>query len=306
MSIYKKLRVKNELARDILAEFLGTFVLVSFAIGASCQYVLTRQTLASFLTLNFANGLGLVFGIYTAGGISGASLNPAATIALCMHGLIEWYKWPFYTIAELAGAFLAAAVQYGVNYDMLNAYDGGNRTTVGPTATAYVFSTFPNPDVSTLNCFFDQVWGTFVLLACTFAIVDKRNFMPIDKGLLPLSLGSIVFAIGTCWAGNCGYALNPARDLGPRIFTAIAGWGIEPFSHRNYNWFWVPIAGPCVGAILAYFVYMLFIELHWEPEEGEEKVETINVVNHHEKIHNHEMQGVNNPAFVGSDGKHFH
>ncbi|ESO86679.1 hypothetical protein LOTGIDRAFT_74879, partial [Lottia gigantea] len=257
-----KLRIKNKLAKDVLAEFFGTFVLCSFAIGASCQYVLTRQKLASFLTLNLANGAGLVFGVYTAGGVSGASLNPATTIALCLHGLMDWYKFPFYTIAELAGAFLAAAVQYGVNYDMLNAYDGGNRSTEGPNATAGMFSTFPNPDVSTLNCLFDQIWATCLLIVCVFAVIDKRNFMPIDKGLLPLSLGTIVFGIGSCWAGNCGFPLNPARDLGPRLFTAIAGWGIEPFSHRNYNWFWVPIVGPCIGASLAYFVYMLFIELH--------------------------------------------
>ena len=73
-----------------------------------------------------------------------------------------------------------------------------------------------------------QVFGTFILTGCILAITDGRNMKP-NTGLLPLALGSIVFAIGTCWALNCGYAINPARDLGPRIFTAIAGWGVEPF-----------------------------------------------------------------------------
>lgn len=86
------------------------------------------------------------------------------------------------------------------------------------------------------SCFW-QVFGTFILCGCILAMTDKRNMMP-HRGLLPLAVGAIVFGIGTCWAYNCGYALNPARDLGPRIFTAIAGWGVEPF-----RWEYLP--GDC-------------------------------------------------------------
>ncbi|XP_050402336.1 aquaporin-9 isoform X1 [Patella vulgata] len=294
----KTFRLSNELSKEMLAEFYGTFILVSFAVAASAQYVFTD--LSSYLTVNFANGMGLVLAIYAAGGVSGASLNPAASIALCLHGFIPWYKYPFYTIAEIAGAFAASAVQYGINYDMLNAYDGGNRTTYGPTATAAVFSTFPNPEVSNLNCFFDQVFGTFVLVICIFAILDSRNSMPIDKGLIPLSMGGIVFAIGTCWAGNCGYAINPARDLGPRLFTAVAGWGLEPFSYRNYGWFWIPIVGPMVGATIGYFVYQLCIEIHWTPEpESTDVVVSANGT----KEKPTELTGVDNIAFISSKGR---
>ncbi|KAK6178793.1 hypothetical protein SNE40_011300 [Patella caerulea] len=295
--IREKLRIKNQIIKDMLGEFLGTFFLVTFAVAASAQYVLTD--LSSFLTLNFANGMGLVFGIYAAGGVSGASLNPSVSIALCLSGFIPWYKYPFYTVAQIAGAFTAAAVQYGVNYDMLNAYDGGNRTTYGPTATAGIFSTFPNPKVSTLNCFFDQVFGTFILAICILCILDKRNFMPLDKGLIPLSMGGIVFAIGTCWAGNCGYAINPARDLGPRLFTAVAGWGIEPFSYRNWQWFWIPIVGPMCGSTLAYIIYQLFIELHWTPLEPE-PVDAIVVTANGTKEKSMELIGVDNHAFKSS------
>ena len=84
-----------------------------------------------------------------------------------------------------------------------------------------------------------QVFGTFILVSMILAITDSRSCRPQDKGLLPLALGAIVFGIGTCWALNCGYAINPARDLGPRIFTAIAGWGIEPFR-------WVSLSHKCL------------------------------------------------------------
>ncbi|KAK3108103.1 hypothetical protein FSP39_001229 [Pinctada imbricata] len=212
--------------------------------------------------------MGLTLGIYFSGGVSGGSLNPAVTLGLCLNGQIAWHKWPFYTLGEFAGAFIAAAVQYGIYYDAINHYDGGIRQTYGQNATAGIFSTFPNENVTTLTCFFDQVFGTFLLIGSILAITDRRNMLP-NTGLLPIALGSIVFAIGTSFALNCGYALNPARDLAPRIFTALAGWGTEPFSYRDYNWFWVPIVGPMAGSFLAYCVYSSLIKYHW-PEEHEQ------------------------------------
>ncbi|XP_048256789.1 aquaporin-9-like [Haliotis rufescens] len=266
MTLKKKLQIKNELARQIIAEFWGTFILVTFAIASGAQYVLSRQELSSYLSVSFAGGMGLTLGIYWSGGVSGGCLNPAVTMALCLRGVIPWYKWPFYTMANLGGSFLAAAVQYLLYFDALNNYDGGLRSTTGPTATAGIFATYPQPYVSTASCFFDQVFGTFILLGCVLAITDRRNMAPSD-GFLPVALGSIMLGMGTCFALNCGYAINPARDLGPRLFTAIAGWGSDPFTFRDYNWFWVPVAGPMVGAVLAWLVYTMFIELHWPDEE---------------------------------------
>lgn len=267
MSSLKKLtKLQNPLAREIVAEYIGTFILVTFAIGSGAQYVLSRQEYSSFLTVNFAGGMGLTLGIYFSGGVSGGSLNPAVTLALCLRGIVPWYKWPFYSVAELAGAFTAAAVQFGIYYDAINHYDSGYRQTTGVNATAGIFATYPQEFVSTTSTFFDQVFGTFLLISCILAITDKRNMLP-NLGLLPIALGSIVFAIGTSFGFNCGYAINPARDLGPRIFTAIAGYGTEPFSFRNYNWFWVPIVGPMVGSFLGWVVYYFTIEHHWPPED---------------------------------------
>nr|KAG5697347.1 hypothetical protein BaRGS_004073 [Batillaria attramentaria] len=243
-----------------------------------------------------------MFGVYWAGGVSGASLNPSVTLALCLHGVIEWWKYPHYVFSEMLGAFTAAAVQFGVFYDGIRKFDGGVRQTYGPNATAGIFSTFPREEISTLNCFFDQVFGTFILISSILAITDKNNMRP-DKGLLPIALGSIVFAIGTCWAFNCGYAINPARDLGPRIFTAIAGWGVEPFSYRDYNWFWVPIAGPLTGAVVSWCLYNLFIQLHWPPTRGEElgRVTGDDITVNGDLDSKDSKGGLENPAFSGSN-----
>ncbi|XP_014677028.1 PREDICTED: aquaporin-3-like [Priapulus caudatus] len=87
--------------------------------------------------------------------------------------------------------------------------------------------------------------------------------MSVPKGLIPVSVGATVGAIGMAYGYNCGYAVNPARDLGPRILTAMAGWGVEVFSYRDYNWFWIPVVGPHIGAIAGALLYQLFVGVHW-------------------------------------------
>ncbi|XP_041375385.1 aquaporin-9-like [Gigantopelta aegis] len=278
----------------------------TFAVGSGAQYILSRQELSSYFTINAAGGMGLTLGIYWAGGVSGGYLNPCVAFVFCLRGNTAWWKLLYYAVAEFVGAFVAAAVQFGVYYDAINYYDGGVRMTEGPNATAGIFSTFPNPNVSTLNCFFDQVFGTFILIGCILAITDRKNMLP-DKGLLPLALGGIVFAIGTCWALNCGYAINPCRDFGPRLFTVVAGWGLEPLSFRNYNWFWVPIVGPVCGTLLGWLVYWLFVELHWEPDD----IDDANAILHDDKQitmcqqngtpNSMKKFGINNDAFISEN-----
>ncbi|XP_067664732.1 aquaporin-9-like isoform X1 [Haliotis asinina] len=294
-AIKNKLRLENLLARQIFAEFWGTFILVTFCVASGAQYVLSRKEFSSFLTVNFAGGMGLTLGIYWSGGVSGGSLNPAVTLGLCLRGIVPWYKWPFYTIANLCGAFFAAAVQYGLYRDAINHYDGGIRYTTGVNATAGIFATYPQAYVSTASCLFDQVFGTFILVGCILAITDKNNMLP-HKGFVPVALGSIVFAIGTCFALNCGYAINPARDLGPRIFTAIAGWGTEPFTFRNY-WFWVPIVGPMIGSFTSWVIYYFFIEMHFPDEEEEDA--TVDVKQNDVKNNETALEGYVNEGFTG-------
>uniref|UniRef100_A0A914VKD3 Uncharacterized protein n=1 Tax=Plectus sambesii TaxID=2011161 RepID=A0A914VKD3_9BILA len=103
--------------------------------------------------------------------------------------------------------------------------------------------------------------GTAILGVCVAAIGDKRNKIPAH--LHPLLGGLVVAMIGMCFGMNCGYPINPGRDLGPRIFTLIAGWGWEVFSYKNYTWFWVPIVGPTLGAVFGAWAYKIFIGIHW-------------------------------------------
>jgi MIP family channel proteins len=240
--------------RELLAEFLGTFVLITFGVGVVAQYVLSRNAAGSQLAINLVWGLAVTMGCYVAGGVSGAHLNPAVTIALAVHRGFPWRKVVPYSLAQVAGAFTASAVVYLTYFEALKAFDGGVRQVTGTLATAGIFATYPQPYLSTMpGGFIDQIVGTALLMAVIFALTDKRNTPPA-AGLGPVLVGLLVVAIGAAFGFNSGYAINPARDFGPRLFTALAGWGGDVF-RAGHSWWWVPIVAPPIGAILGGWLY---------------------------------------------------
>lgn len=249
------------LMREALAELMSTFILVAFGVGSVAQKVLSRGEFGTFFSINFSWGIAVTFGCYWAGGISGAHMNPAVTLAFAVVRRLPWFKVPIYCIAQLLGAFIASAVVYGIYYDALNEFDGGVRQVLGPNGTAGIWATYPQSFVSTGNGFADQLFGTALLVSCIFAILDRNNNSPADQGVVPVMIGLVVFLIGATFGFNCGYAINPARDLGPRLFTAIAGWGGEVFT-AAHHWAWVPVVACSLGGVLGGIVYILFIELH--------------------------------------------
>jgi len=244
----------REIRREILAEFLGTFVLIVFGVGVVAQFVLSRSTAGSYLAINLVWGLGVTMGCYVAGGISGAHLNPAVTVALAVHRGFPWRKVPLYALAQLAGAFAASAVVYLTYYEALGQFDGGVRQVLGGQGTAGIWATYPQAFLSTLpGGFIDQIVGTAMLMAVICALTDTRNAPP-GAGLAPVVVGLLVVAIGAAFGFNSGYAINPARDFGPRLFTALAGWGTEVFRAGN-GWWWVPVVAPPIGAVLGGWLY---------------------------------------------------
>lgn len=240
--------------RELLAEFLGTFVLILFGAGVVAQFVLSKGAAGSYLAINLAWGIGVVMGCYVAAGVSGAHINPAVTLALAVHRRFPWAKVLPYAVAQTAGAFAAAAVVYFTYAEAFEAFDGGVRQVLGPAGTAGIFATYPQPHLSTFpGGFVDQVVGTAILMGAIFAITDARNTPPA-AGMVPLVVGLLVMGIGMAFGFNSGYAINPARDFGPRLFTAVAGWGSEVFRAGN-AWWWVPLIAPCIGAVLGGWVY---------------------------------------------------
>lgn len=251
-------------AREVLAEFLGTFVLIAFGVGVVAQVVLSGQSAGTYLSINLGWGFAVMFGCYVAGGISGAHLNPAVTIALAAHRGFPWAKVTPYIAAQFAGAIVASLVVYLTYADALAAFDGGIRQVAGPQGTAGIWATYPQAFLSTFpGGVIDQVVGTALLVGVIFAVTDARNTPP-PAGLTPLIVGLLVVTIGMTFGFNAGYAINPARDLGPRLFTAVFGWGSEVFRAGNH-WWWVPVVAPVIGGALGGWIYDTLIGRRFPP-----------------------------------------
>lgn len=261
--ILRKCRIQNQLVRECLAECLGTYILILFGCGSVAQVTTSEEQKGQYLSINFGFALGVTFGVYVARGVSGAHLNPAVSLSLCALGRHSWFKLPFYVFFQLLGAFLGAATVGLQYYEAIQSYSGGVLTVSGPTATAGIFCTFPAEYLSLWGGFADQVIGTAALLLCVLALGDSRQGS-IPSGVQPVLVGAVVMGIGVSMGSNSGYALNPARDFGPRLFTYIAGWGADVFMAGG-SWWWVPLVAPCVGALLGTMAYELMIEVHHDP-----------------------------------------
>jgi len=254
-------RTSSGYVREFLAETLGTFILVVFGCGALAQFVLNASSAQTTTSVNLAWGLALTMGIVVAGKISGGHLNPAVSIAMVTIGEMSFAHFLVYVAGQFLGAFLASSVVYMVYFSALNCFDGGFRQIGGSNGTAGIWATYPNPKVSTLNAFFDQFTGTALLVLMILSVTDKKN-TNISHVFQALIIGLTVFIIATAFGSNAGGALNPARDLAPRLFTAMFGWGMGVFSAGNHFW-WVPVVAPLLGAIFISFIYGFFIRNHW-------------------------------------------
>jgi MIP family channel proteins len=258
-------------SREAAAELLGTFVLIVFGSAVVAQVVLSGGSHGGYISINLAWGLAVTMGVYVSAGVSGAHLNPAVTLALAVHRQFPWPKVLPYCAAQMAGAFAASAVTFFVYHEAFDRFDGGVRQVTGPHATAGIFATYPQEFLSNFpGGVVDQVVGTALLILVIFAIGDRRNSAP-DAAIAPVLVGLLVVLVGMTFGFNAGYAINPARDLGPRLFTAVAGWGSEVF-RAGHHWWWVPIVGPCVGAVLGGAVYDLLITRHHPQEERAKEV----------------------------------
>ena len=214
---------KPGLVAELVAEFLGTFVLILFGTGVVAMVVLFpsktpgEMVHGGYTNITLGWGLGVTMGIYVAGNISGAHLNPAVTMSLAVFRGFPWSKVIPYSIAQTGGAFVAAAVVYRNYLPAFRQFDPSLEK------TASIFTTFPAFPSFPIAGFLDQLIGTGLLILLIFAITDEFN-LPPGANLTPLMIGLVVVAIGMSFGGMHGYPINPARDFGPRLFTAVAGF----------------------------------------------------------------------------------
>jgi glycerol uptake facilitator protein len=235
---------------ELAAEFAGTMILILFGVGVVAQ--VAGGGIGDHDSIAWAWGLGVMLGVYVAGRISGAHLNPAVTIALAVFKGFEWRKVLPYSLAQTLGAFVAALLVRWNYTEVLHAADPGLTI-----KTQGVFSTLPGNGtlpVSEWGALRDQVIGTAILLFLILAITDAASTPP-GANLTPFIIGLLVVGIGMAWGTNAGYAINPARDLGPRLASFFTGYGGAFRDQTGYLYFWIPIVGPIVGGILGAGLY---------------------------------------------------
>ncbi|MER7916570.1 MULTISPECIES: MIP family channel protein [unclassified Streptomyces] len=274
------LRARAGLLGECLAEFLGTFVLICFGCGVVAMAVAalpgsgraaTPTTIflaaGDWLLITWGWAMAVVFGVYVAGGVSGAHINPAVTLAMAVRRGFPWVKVLPYWFAQLVGAFTGAALVYLVYHQAIGAYDAaapGPKVNGHTNASFSIFATFPAAYFhgGIWGPLIDQIVGTAFLVMFVVAVIDLRN-QAVQSNLAPLITGFIVAAIGMSFGANAGYAINPARDFGPRLLTYAEGWGSLAFpgslAGAFSGYWWIPIVGPLVGGVIGVLVYDLFI-----------------------------------------------
>lgn len=238
------------------AEFAGTFILIMFGVAVVAQVVAGGATLGDHDSISWAWGFGVIFGVYVAGRISGGHLNPAVTLALAVFKGFPWKAVVPYWIAQLLGAFCAALLVRWNYSEVIFKFDPEH--TIKSQA---IFSTLPGNGtlpVSQFGALRDQIIGTALLLFIVFALTDKFNNPPLSN-LTPFIIGLVVVALGMAWGTDAGYAINPARDLGPRFASFITGYGSAWRDQYGDLYFWVPIVGPLVGGLLGAAAYLILV-----------------------------------------------
>ncbi|GAA5904004.1 uncharacterized protein JCM6883_002052 [Sporobolomyces salmoneus] len=246
--------------REPMAEFLGTMTLVVLGIGADCQ---TKISAESSTNTYFVWGFAVMISVYIAGGISGGHTNPAVTISLAIFRGFPWKMVPRYILAQVLGAFVGALMIYGNYKRAIHSYDPNMliHASADPplNASATLFFTAPAAQVGTTPLGFAQeILAGGILMIAVLALGDENNAPP-GAGLGAIVLGFVVVAIGMSNGWVSGYAINPARDIGPRFALWAIGYGTKVWTHDDCWWIFGPLLGPLVGSIGGCLAYDLLI-----------------------------------------------
>jgi glycerol uptake facilitator protein len=262
-------RKQPTIVGECIAEFIGTGLLIFFGVGCVAALVLTGAQFGQW-EVSIIWGFGVSIAIYCTAGVSGAHINPAVTIALALfHGFNKTKVIP-YIIAQMLGAFCSAALVYGLYSHLFTSYEGVHhilRNSQDALVTASIFSTYPNAALSFGGAFAVEFVITAILMFAILALGDERN--GASRGAMnPLLIGILIAVIGGSLGPLTGFAMNPARDFGPKLFAYLAGWDYALSGGRQIPYFIVPLLAPTAGACLGGWLYPKVIGAYL-PQQGQ-------------------------------------
>ncbi|KAI5922507.1 MIP family channel protein [Camillea tinctor] len=257
----------RHLCKQEIAEFWGAFMIILFGAGVECQVGLhyhgrtemSDRTVAAYgdhLSGRLAWAVGVAAAVWMSGGVSGGHCNPTVTLVLAVFRGFPLRKVPGFILAQVLGAACAALVVYANYVHSISLFEGGDgmRTVAGPRATAGFFFTLPAAQLTYLSAFYSEFLASAVLVALIFALADKGNMSPPPR-TQPFALFLVILGIGSSLGVNTGYAMNGARDTGPRIALWLVGYGSKVWTHDSYYFLWAPWAASIVGGMCGAFLY---------------------------------------------------
>ncbi|WP_287786823.1 MIP/aquaporin family protein [Acidiphilium sp.] len=253
--------MSRQMFGELISEAVAIFIIIAFGDSIAAMYILYDPSpyVNSYWGVCMGWGMAVTLAIYATGSISGTHANPAVTLALALFRGFSWKKVVPYWIAQVVGAFLGAVIVYVLFAPVIHHYNTvHNLARNASTATSGVFFTHPGLAITPLHALSDQIILTAFLIFGIFAITEQYNEMAPGANFGAVMIGLLVAIIGACMGYLEAWAINPARDFGPRLFAFFAGWGHQAFP-SPHNYWWVPIVGPLIGGVIGGGAYQLLI-----------------------------------------------
>jgi glycerol uptake facilitator protein len=252
--------MKKAFVGELVAEALAMGIIISFGDSVAAMYTLYDPSpyQQAYWGVCIAWGLGVTIAIYSTASVSGCHANPAVTLALAMFRGFSWRKVLPYCIAQVTGAFCGAAVVYALFSPVIDLFNGTKHLTRAAGGAAGVFFTHPGLSITAKHAFGDEIILTAILIFGIFAITEQYNEMAPGANSGALMIGFLVATIGASMGYLEGWAINPARDLGPRLFCFMSGWGASALPSPA-NYWWIPIMAPLVGGVVGGGAYQVLI-----------------------------------------------
>jgi glycerol uptake facilitator protein len=252
--------MKKEFLGELISEAVAMFLIIGMGDSVAAMYSLYSPSpyQNSYWGVCITWGLAVTIAIYATASVSGCHANPAVTLALALYRKFSWRKVIPYCIAQTIGAFLGAGVVYILYAPIIDAFNLANHLTRATGGAAGVFFTHASSAITPMHAFHDEIILTAFLLFGIFAITEQYNEQAPGANSGALIIGFLVAVIGASMGSLEAWAINPARDFGPRFFCFFTGWGASALPSPD-NYWWVPIVGPLIGGVIGGGAYQLLI-----------------------------------------------
>jgi glycerol uptake facilitator protein len=252
--------MKREFLGQLISEATAMFLIIAFGDSVAAMYTLYTPSpyQQAYWGVCIAWGLAVTMAIYTTASVSGCHASPAVTLALAIYRKFSWRSVLPYWLAQVVGGFLGAALVYLLFSPVIDSYNAAHQLTRAGGGAAGMFFTHPGLAITPMHAFMDEIILTAFLIFGIFAITEKFNESAPGANGGALMIGLLVALIGASMGYLESWALNPARDFGPRLFCFFAGWGASALPSPDSYW-WIPIVAPLLGAVLGGGAYQVLI-----------------------------------------------